>query len=313
MPKTPKTPSTRARLVPNAISPRRRRWAANPSASTCLTRAASCGPIARRGRGRITDISPPPEERYQNVILANGETTHIGLDWPRPGPHLDRRLSPPGHQALESVTVQSVPASRLRSRIRVLSHERGPAEVAEPADNVVLLDARGAVIGEAPRTAVHTTATPRHLAFSLYLFDVCSSRGVPSASGPGRAYGPTQPRRPPGVGRPDRAHRPHDVGLHRWGRGRRPTDLGRLHRTPPSGSRTPSRCWATAGFSLFGESCTIWPADTRLAVVQGCTGSDRLGRHDPGHQVCPRPRTCGSAAALSPADEPTPCLDVRGS
>jgi hypothetical protein len=28
------------------------------------------------------------------------------------------------------------------------------AEVAEPADNVVLLDARGAVIGEAPRAAV---------------------------------------------------------------------------------------------------------------------------------------------------------------
>jgi hypothetical protein len=72
---------------------------------------------------------------------------------------------------MQSVTVQSVPASRLRARIRVLSHERGPAEVAEPADNVVLLDARGAVIGEAPRTAVHTTATPRHLIFSIYLFD----------------------------------------------------------------------------------------------------------------------------------------------
>jgi isopentenyl-diphosphate delta-isomerase len=46
-----------------------------------------------------------------------------------------------------------------------------PAEVAEPADNAVLLEARGAVIGEAPRAAVHIAATPRHLAFSLYLFD----------------------------------------------------------------------------------------------------------------------------------------------
>jgi isopentenyl-diphosphate delta-isomerase type 1 len=47
----------------------------------------------------------------------------------------------------------------------------GASAVAEPADNVVLLDARGAVIGEAPRDSVHSTATPRHLAFSLYLFD----------------------------------------------------------------------------------------------------------------------------------------------
>jgi hypothetical protein len=35
------------------------------------------------------------------------------------------------------------------------------AKVAEPADNVVLLDARGAVIGETPRAAVQTAATPR--------------------------------------------------------------------------------------------------------------------------------------------------------
>jgi isopentenyl-diphosphate delta-isomerase len=46
-----------------------------------------------------------------------------------------------------------------------------PAEVAEAGDNVVLLDARGAVIGEAPRAAVHIAATARHLALSLYLFD----------------------------------------------------------------------------------------------------------------------------------------------
>lgn len=43
--------------------------------------------------------------------------------------------------------------------------------MAEPADNVVLLDDIGAVIGQAPRSAVHTSTTPRHLAFSLYLFD----------------------------------------------------------------------------------------------------------------------------------------------
>jgi isopentenyl-diphosphate delta-isomerase len=45
------------------------------------------------------------------------------------------------------------------------------AEVADTADNVVLLDAAGVVIGEASRAAVHTTTTPRHLGFSLYLFD----------------------------------------------------------------------------------------------------------------------------------------------
>jgi hypothetical protein len=50
IPKTPKTPSTRARLAPNAISPRRRRWAGNPFASTCFTRAACGAAIARPGR-----------------------------------------------------------------------------------------------------------------------------------------------------------------------------------------------------------------------------------------------------------------------
>jgi isopentenyl-diphosphate delta-isomerase type 1 len=47
----------------------------------------------------------------------------------------------------------------------------GAPELAEAADNVVLLDPAGLVIGEAPRAAVHTTTTPRHLGFSLYLFD----------------------------------------------------------------------------------------------------------------------------------------------
>jgi len=42
-------------------------------------------------------------------------------------------------------------------------------EIDAPADNVVLLDARGDVIGEAPRMGVHTTTTPLHLAFSCYL------------------------------------------------------------------------------------------------------------------------------------------------
>jgi isopentenyl-diphosphate delta-isomerase len=38
-------------------------------------------------------------------------------------------------------------------------------------DKVVLLDADGVAIGHHDRTAVHSTATPLHLAFSLYLFD----------------------------------------------------------------------------------------------------------------------------------------------
>jgi isopentenyl-diphosphate delta-isomerase len=47
----------------------------------------------------------------------------------------------------------------------------GAPELAEAADNVVLLDSAGLVLGEEPRAAVHTTTTPRHLGFSLYLFD----------------------------------------------------------------------------------------------------------------------------------------------
>src|SRR5690606_39821221 len=38
-------------------------------------------------------------------------------------------------------------------------------------DEVVLVDDDGAPRGTAPRTSVHTTDTPLHRAFSLYLFD----------------------------------------------------------------------------------------------------------------------------------------------
>jgi isopentenyldiphosphate isomerase len=40
----------------------------------------------------------------------------------------------------------------------------GAPDLAEAADNVVLVDAAGAVIGEAPRAAVHTTTKPQHRA-----------------------------------------------------------------------------------------------------------------------------------------------------
>src|SRR3712207_5007058 len=38
-------------------------------------------------------------------------------------------------------------------------------------DNVVLLNADGESIGQQLKSAVHTTSTPLHLAFSLYLFN----------------------------------------------------------------------------------------------------------------------------------------------
>lgn len=42
----------------------------------------------------------------------------------------------------------------------------------DPDDMVVLLDEAGHSIGQAPRLAVHTGSTPRHLAFSCHIFDV---------------------------------------------------------------------------------------------------------------------------------------------
>ncbi len=42
--------------------------------------------------------------------------------------------------------------------------------MSEP-DDVVLVDPAGRVVGRMDRTAAHSTRTPRHLAFSLYLFD----------------------------------------------------------------------------------------------------------------------------------------------
>lgn len=44
--------------------------------------------------------------------------------------------------------------------------------MAEPTDDlVVLLDERDLPVGQAARSSVHTASTPRHLAFSCYLFD----------------------------------------------------------------------------------------------------------------------------------------------
>lgn len=40
-----------------------------------------------------------------------------------------------------------------------------------PSDEVVLVDEQGGPIGRAPRLEVHDASTPRHLAFSVHLFD----------------------------------------------------------------------------------------------------------------------------------------------
>jgi hypothetical protein len=108
MPKTPRTPRTRARLVANAISIRRKRCEANPS-STCFTRAASGAAIARRGLGRDTEISPPPKKRYLSVILAMGRLHTSGSIWPGPL-NIGRTFSPRRHQAPGSLTIRSAPA-----------------------------------------------------------------------------------------------------------------------------------------------------------------------------------------------------------
>ena len=58
------------------------------------------------------------------------------------------------------------------------------------ADLVVLLDAHDRPCGTAPRAAVHGSATPRHLAFSCYLFDdhdrvLLTRRSLAKATWPG--------------------------------------------------------------------------------------------------------------------------------
>lgn len=46
-----------------------------------------------------------------------------------------------------------------------------PPTVRPSADDVVLVDEHGSPIGRAPRLEVHDARTPRHLAFSVHLFD----------------------------------------------------------------------------------------------------------------------------------------------
>ena len=151
MPRTPKTPRTRARLVQNAISPRRRRWAANPSASTCFTRAASGASIARRGRGRTTVFSPPEGKKMPNRYLDHWEITHIDSIGP-PGPDLDGRLSPPGHQALESVTAKPTATATATE-----STEKPPVRML-PAD--VRGSARCSRVGLDPAGSSCSSGTP---------------------------------------------------------------------------------------------------------------------------------------------------------
>jgi hypothetical protein len=70
----------------------------------------------------------------------------------------------------------------------------GAPDLAEAADNVILPDAAGAVTGEAPGAAVHTTTTQRHLGFSLYLFNSRQAARAGSAMNePSRELGRRNP------------------------------------------------------------------------------------------------------------------------
>lgn len=63
-----------------------------------------------------------------------------------------------------------------------------PAEMR--TEQVVLLDPDGRVIGQSPKSEVHDSATPLHLAFSVYLFDggarvLLTRRALSKATWPG--------------------------------------------------------------------------------------------------------------------------------
>ena len=88
----PKTPSTKAMLVPNAISPRRETVGSKKKLTRLLgsqpasPRAASGGPMPVAGAVKPRVPSPPQEEKDTKTLSLPRETTHIGLDWPSPAP-----------------------------------------------------------------------------------------------------------------------------------------------------------------------------------------------------------------------------------
>lgn len=73
---------------------------------------------------------------------------------------------------------------------RLSAPDPGATPARPDDDMVVLLDDNDRPAGSAPRTAVHTDHTPRHLAFSLYLFDdegrvLLTRRALGKATWPG--------------------------------------------------------------------------------------------------------------------------------